>query len=450
MTVRLCMSARVFVVKCAILLLVGGFNIATVSAQPPFAPLRPSQPLRPSLPPAAPGELRALFTGTEEEREAFLEKILSSGKLPGELLARMLESGTPLMRLRSLTAIDSQSPASPAAIGKLRSRLAHANSPIEKIFTARAIVQSSGDQSQTVEDEAFVVLEKAFHSSDETQANEAAQSLLAIGAPATPLLVKALESQDVAVRRLAVDCLRQLGMEAATAKPVLLSMVDNDSNPQVRSLAAHAVIKVTDNPSSTAQSLIKSLTIAAPETAVAITDALANLGAPAVDPLIQSLSDPRSRYWSVLALSEIGKEAAKAEEPLADLLDVTSADVAVEVLIALPKIGASRPETVAKVAKLLAKGNVDLRFPATFAIARMGIKNDVAESAMSQNMSGDDLFLKAISTWAIAKTNPRDPSKGIATIRSLGELEAANDPKVKEFVQLVLSDLRSTIGKHAD
>jgi len=62
-------------------------------------------------------------------------------------------------------------------------------------------------------------------------------------------------------------------------------------------------------------------------------------------------------------------------------------------------------------------------------------------------MGSDDLFLKTISAWAIAKTNPRAPAKAIATMKAIGVLAGANDPRVKEITQLTLSDLKSTRGQ---
>jgi len=69
---------------------------------------------------------------------------------------------------------------------------------------------------------------------------EATDSLVAIGRPAVPSLIKALESPDVAVRRHAVVTLGKLGPLAADAVPKLKRLAD-DPDQEVRALAASAL-----------------------------------------------------------------------------------------------------------------------------------------------------------------------------------------------------------------
>ena len=73
---------------------------------------------------------------------------------------------------------------------------------------------------------------------------EAVNSLVEIGKPALPALIKALESPDVQTRRHAALTVGKLGLLAEPAVPALKARL-NDPDEQVRELAG-AALKMLD------------------------------------------------------------------------------------------------------------------------------------------------------------------------------------------------------------
>ena len=83
-------------------------------------------------------------------------------------------------------------------------------------------------------------LVNAMNDADESVRLEAVNSLVALGKPSIPGLIKALKSPDVRTRRHATLAIGKLGLMAADAAPALRACLD-DPDPEVRDLAAAAL-----------------------------------------------------------------------------------------------------------------------------------------------------------------------------------------------------------------
>jgi len=79
-----------------------------------------------------------------------------------------------------------------------------------------------------------------MNDADESVRLEAVNSLVALGKPSIPGLVKALKSPDVRTRRHATLALGKLGLMAADAAPALRTCLD-DPDQEVRDLATAAL-----------------------------------------------------------------------------------------------------------------------------------------------------------------------------------------------------------------
>ncbi len=91
-------------------------------------------------------------------------------------------------------------------------------------------------------DQSLACLVDALNDTDESVRLQAVDSLVAVGKPALPVLIKALESSDVETRRHATLAIGKLGLLAASAIPALKARLD-DSDQQVRELAKAALKK---------------------------------------------------------------------------------------------------------------------------------------------------------------------------------------------------------------
>ena len=79
-----------------------------------------------------------------------------------------------------------------------------------------------------------------LRSGDPAVRRNAAYGLTAAGRASVPGLVECLEHEDAGLRAAAVDCLGDLGREAAGAEPAAVRSLE-DGDPEVRRLAAHAL-----------------------------------------------------------------------------------------------------------------------------------------------------------------------------------------------------------------
>ncbi len=418
-------------------------------------------------------------------------------------LLKSVEDGNENVRLASLLALGTMASEDKEALAKVRKRMEETDSEFERVLSAWAIARMSGDKNDVAA--TVTVLAKSLRSKDEAVASEAANALAELGSAAEPTLIDALDDKSSRVRTLAAGALGtnraraavsqlaglldddsplvrataarslgQIGPAASASSTALLGKLESDESTLVRANAAGALGRIGSSTPETIQVLTKTATdpaerVAAsslralnqlnvdaekvipllvklladprPNVASAATNSLADIGKPAVPALSKAVLDKRSRYWAVLALSDMGAAAKPATGVLADALDEASADVQVEILLTLANIGPDAKESIAKIVPSLSSKYEGVRYAATFAVAQIGVKDRAAEQALETNASSSDAFLKLISSWALAKLNPRNPLHGARAIRALISSLASKDPRLQQAASMAAGEL---------
>jgi HEAT repeat protein len=201
----------------------------------------------------------------------------------------------------------------PAAKAALPAIVAALDDPDKQVWTgALAVIANLGpDAAETVP----VIIQgldpgkaKAGRDRDRQQLLvRSAFALSKIGAPALPALIAALDDESAQRRAGVARALGEMGPAAGEAAPALVKNVGHWDETVRRETA----------------------------------DALGQIGAPAVAPLIAALSvtDEKARQGAATALGQIGKPAAAAVTPLmASLQKETSMPARVAMLSALPRV----------------------------------------------------------------------------------------------------------------
>lgn len=157
-------------------------------------------------------------------------------------------------------------------------------------------------------------LRAAFHHAAWTGRYEAYNGLIEAGAPAAPVFIEVLESEDLELRTLAASGIRQLGPSAAAAAPGLRRLLTKDDDTTLRLSAAWALSEI--GPAAVAE-LIAALDEQDGYTLSAAAWALGRIGtdaAAAVPRLALLIHDPRPyvRWNAVDALVAIGRPSVDA------------------------------------------------------------------------------------------------------------------------------------------
>jgi HEAT repeat protein len=215
---------------------------------------------------------------------------------------------------------------------------------------ARAAVPNLGEALEDANDEVGI---------------KAAEALGKIGKAGVPALAKGLKSENEKVRKLAAHGLGQAGEAARVAAPALADLVaDKKAGIEARTSAAFALARAGTGLKVPAQPLVDALIEkaggktqseieAANDFRRHISVALANIGTPAVEPLVDTLKElnPFVRQYVREALGKIGKPAVPA---LIDALkNGTSFPVRSGAIAALGEIGPAAREAVAELTAAL-------------------------------------------------------------------------------------------------
>ena len=166
-------------------------------------------------------------------------------------------------------------------------------------------------------------------------------TLIRIGAPAVDPLIEALNDNHAAVRKEAVLILGKIKDPRAVA-PLIGALKDKDYDVEHR--AADALANIGDPAVGPLIAGFKDADIGAGFGAASINSAapliLGRIGAPAVEPLIDALKGPNSTVRKYAAVALGFTKDARAVEPLIDALGDKVADVWMAATAALGQIGA--------------------------------------------------------------------------------------------------------------
>ncbi len=197
---------------------------------------------------------------------------------------------------------------------------------------------------------------------DEPVGEFEADVLVRIGPPAVPHLIRELEDRNSRIRPFAARVLGSLGGKRAV-RPLVEALKEGRRSLQV----------AWDSRSETPADVILGLG-RDKRLADAAKEALTEIGAPAVEPLIALLKDENKFVWqdAAHALGTIGD--ARAVEPLTQMLDEVDDYDAPAVIVALEHIGGAGLEPLLKALK---HDRLTVRQTTASALGRMGDKRAV-------------------------------------------------------------------------
>jgi HEAT repeat protein len=247
---------------------------------------------------------------------------------------------------------------------------------------------------------AALALLEAFKDEKEEVASEAALALSAIGESVVPSLTRSLSSRRPAVRQMAAEALGQMGPLAVEP---LVEIVQNERRPDdVVRAAAGALGMLGD--ARAVPPLTNLLRARHGRIAQTAARALAAIGEPAVQPLIQALPT-RSTQTAltaaiVQALVDIGKPAV---EPLLRALDSSNIPVRNASEQALTRIGAPAIE---ELLRALRTGDWNLRRRIAHILTRLG--DERAVGPLVEALSDQDPGVRARAAEILSQIGPKE------------------------------------------
>jgi HEAT repeat protein len=229
--------------------------------------------------------------------------------------------------------------------------------------------------------------------------------------------------------------------DAASYETALQALIAATVHPdaRVRRSALRAIETFSPKPELLAPLFNKQLSDADPSVVLPALHSLADLGAVSVPLLMESLKNPRSRYWAELALAEIGPAAAPAVDLLVQTLADGEPEERVQAILALGAIGERAQPAVADLVRAVESQDRSLQLAATFALASIGAAE--ADAALERLTAHADPFLASVAAWARAKISPDDAELRGKAVASLTAGLTSSSPNVRSGSISALSDL---------
>ena len=231
--------------------------------------------------------------------------------------------------------------------------------------------------------------------------------------------------------------------------PLLTASLRDD--PRVRRASIRAVAAISPDSKKLAQRLAKALSDRAPSVIMPVLHTLADMGDEAVPVLKEALNVPETRYWSAVALTEIGPEASPATEELATLTRQGTPTEQMQAMLALAAIGPKASPAVPVLVEKLSEGKEDasLQFAAVFALGSIQSTDgdDVLRDIALKAVESDNEFLSEVVVWAQAKIHPEDTKLRKKAIEKLSAGLSSDLPKVRAISTSGLSDLAALANK---
>lgn len=253
-------------------------------------------------------------------------------------------------------------------------------------------------------------------------------------------LLEQLKDASPSVRAQAAYKLGELGDAARPAMESLVALVA-DTDPHVRAVAAHAVLKIRPGPEVTRPIAKKLLAESDDAARMRFLHALADLGKEVVPGLIDALKDDELAKYACVVLAEIGPEAAEAGPALAERLrSEKRPEVRQRLIMALGAVESA--ETAPDLIAIVEDTEHDSRIPAAFALGRLGPSAKQAAAALSKGMEDADPVLKVVSAWALMKVSPDDQSSKDKAVGVMVEGLSSDNPLAQKAAMRALADLR--------
>ncbi|WP_298868330.1 HEAT repeat domain-containing protein [uncultured Gimesia sp.] len=342
---------------------------------------------------------------------------------------------------------------------------------------------------------AVPALIKAIKSDSVGLRSEAIIALGEIGpdaAAAVPELAKILRSHSIILKFNALKALRQIGPASLPAEKQIATLLESN-NSYIKVAAAWTLWSVNpdnaENQSKAIKVLISSLDLPINEVRSDAAVALAEIGAPAVKPLLAKLKtkykgnhtvecqqicdvfaqmgvqgeaaiptllkalkvEETSLVWrSAHALGAIGAKPEEVVPALIPLLTNSSAEVRAHAAIALGNYGAKAKSAVPGLSKLLSDSDLNVKLDAASALGSIGPDASSAVPQLSKAMQEGPTALTLTSASTLAaigeasvpalnKLLSKDSSLKLLAIHVLGEIGAGSSAAIPELMKLTKS-----------
>jgi HEAT repeat protein len=371
-------------------------------------------------------------------------------------LMQALKSEETTMRLGAIKALGGMQAAATPAIPELVNNLGHGDAEVR-----RDLIETFG----LIGEPAVKPLQDALGSQDARAREVAALSLASIGRPlATPAAARLLEvaekDQDDSVKAAALAALPRVGADPATAVPLALAGLKS-SDEGVRRAATNSLLLSRSYGRSYGEKAVPALVadlrsddatvrqrsaqvlgrmnVAAREAVPALIDrakkepaetvyatALAQIGAPALDPLLKELTatsekDFASRAWVFRALKDMGSPAMDALVPALDSPQPAVRAGAVRALEGMPLT----PPLVKRLVDLSADNDPKVRAATLRTLAFVRSQRDVLVPKLESGLNDGDAEVRRAAAVGLAAIGSVERIGAKGLIELLGEPDVA-------------------------
>lgn len=353
---------------------------------------------------------------------------------------------------------DAATPANAVAestsLDALRAALAAATDEESRVLAVDAIA-ALGQNAR----EAFDDLVKATADESSRVRWHAARGLGLVGedaVAAVPLLVKLLDDGDPIVATQAAAAIGMIRAddvisaetpaadkhvyEAAT---VALVEKMTHPDPRVRRAVLRAIARLEPALEQFAPLVSARLADADPSVVLPALHSLADMGADAVPFLMESLKNPKSRYWASVALAEIGAAAAPAVPLLQAGVESGEVEERMQSIMTLAAIGEPARGAAPEIVAALEAPESPLKFAAAFALGKL--RAEQADAALTKAADDADPLLAAIAAWARARIHPDEAALVNAAVEKLTAGLSSPQPNVQTAAISAISDLGGSI-----
>lgn len=325
-------------------------------------------------------------------------------------LTRLQASDEPQLRLQSLVALGQIGPHAKSAVPAIAKSLQSDKVEGVRYAAAFALGQiGAGDKQSraaltkaTESDDAFLQVVSAWALARVAKDDKKLQDKL------STLILDALGSDKVAVRRAAARALAEINPPPEVAAPRLIKAI-HDGDPSV---IGNAI------------------------------DALASLGTQIVPRIADNaLKNKELRLYATRVLARIGPDAKEAAPALAEALADAQGDFRREAQFVLGMFGSAAAPAVPELIKSLTSDDEQIRNSAVYALGKIGPAAKAASPELRSLLSADDDFVRFAATWALVRIDPKDSKLMAAAVPALIKGLSDERPLVRAESATTLGDL---------
>lgn len=212
----------------------------------------------------------------------------------------------------------------------------------------------------------------------------------------------------------------------------------------VRRAAARALAEIKPSPEAVAPFLVKAVQDEDESVIGNAVDALASLGVAIVPRLTKNgLKNKDLRLYAVRVLGKIGPDAKEAAGPLAETLDGAEGQFRREAQFVLGMFGAAAAPAVPELTKSLASDDEQIRNSAIYALGKIGPAAKPSATELRKLIAGDDEFTRFAALWALVRIEPKNIKLAAVAVPVLVKGLSDERPLVRAESAATLGELGS-------